>query len=110
MHVLIKGRRQGKTTMFMDWVKGGERVDAYPYWSRVGIVVDERSYLDLKRQYWPEIEDFDHRIYQISEFERGRFRSHDTKYRVDNLDLLLWDFFHIPYLDGFTMTAEPWSE
>lgn len=111
MHVLIAGRGEGKTTKLIEWVKGGIMIRQYPGWTRVAVVVDERSYFDLKRQYWDEIEDFDHRVYQIREFDRGRFPvNEETVYRIDDLDRLLWDFFRVPNLDGFTMTAEPWEE
>ena len=110
MHVLVTGRQEGKTTRFMEWVKGGVKVKDYPGWSRVGVVVDERAYLDVKRQYWGDIEDFDHRVYQIKEFERGHFVSRETLYRIDNFDMVLWDILHLPNLDGFTMTALPWED
>jgi hypothetical protein len=120
MKVLLTGRGEGKTTALMDWVKGGVRVEPYPGWSRVGIVITERLYLDMKRQYWGEVEDFDHRIYQIDEFQRGKFPTNrKTAYRIDNLEMLIYGEFHIPgmggtfripNLDGFTMTGEKWEE
>lgn len=107
--VLITGRGEGKTTKLMEWVKGGTKVKDYPGWSRVAVVITMRLYLDVKRQYWSDLEDFDHRVYLIDEFVHGRFVSRETVYRIDNFELLFLKIFRVPHLDGFTMTAEPWE-
>lgn len=111
MKILIKERGEGKTTVLMNWIKKGERVRDYPGWSRVAVILNERSYLDLKRQYWGEIEDFDHRVYQLIEFDRGRFGfREDIEYRIDDMDLFIRQFFHIPNITGFTITGSTWED
>lgn len=35
MRVLIAGRRNGKTTAALDWLREAKRVSSYPFWDRV---------------------------------------------------------------------------
>lgn len=38
MQVIVSGRRSGKTTKTLEWVKEARRVPHYPFWDRVLIV------------------------------------------------------------------------
>ena len=106
---LVLHRREGKTTQLLDWVKGGVRVEGYPGWSRVAVVIDRRRHDRLKHQYWGEMEGFDHRVYTLTEIQRGHFTGFHTAYRLDDLDAFLFNFFPGLNIDGFTMTGSTWA-
>ena len=110
MKALVLHRQEGKTTQLMDWVKDGVRVEGYPGWSRVVVVIDRQRHDRLKHQYWDEMEDFDHRVYTLREIQTGHFTGFHTAYRLDDLDAFLPVFFPGLLLDGFTMTASSWDE
>lgn len=40
-NVLAAGRRAGKTSWIVGWLKSGKQVDAYPNWSRVMLVANQ---------------------------------------------------------------------
>lgn len=42
LRVVLTERQQGKTTQLVEWLLGGEPIDAWPSWSRVLIVHDSR--------------------------------------------------------------------
>jgi hypothetical protein len=107
---LVLHRQEGKTTQLMGWVKDGVRVEGYPGWSRVAVVIDRRRHDRLKHQYWDEMEDFDHRVYTLREIQTGRLpRMYNTAYRLDDLDAVLSYFFPGLNIDGFTMTGSTWA-
>jgi len=110
LKALILHRQEGKTTQLMDWVKDGVRVEGYPGWSRVAVVIQRHRLDRLKRQYWAEMADFDHRVYTLEEVQRGHFRDqYNTAYRLDDLDAFMFYFFPGLNIDGFTMTGSLWE-
>lgn len=109
MQVLVTSRHEGKTTKLMEWVSNGTAVKEYPFWSRVVIVVDLRSYNNIKRNWWGKIDDFDHRVYTWHDIQQGRFHSRHTEYRIDDFDAFIPLFFSGLYVGGFTMTASKWE-
>ena len=108
MEILFTGRQEGKTTRLMNWVNDGERIEGYPGWSRVAIVPNRARHNDIKRMYWNELEDFDHRVYTLLEIQQGHFPNRDTSYRLDDLDEFLTIFFPGIWVSGFTITGSLW--
>lgn len=110
MEVLIAGRQEGKTVELMEWVSEGVRCDGYPGWTHVAIVPTMDRLLQIKSIWWETFEDFDHRVYYLKEVIEGRFTSIDTKYRFDDMDLILRGLFPSKNIDGFTMTGQLWRQ
>lgn len=107
LEVLVRGRGGGKSTVAMRWVADGKRVRGYPGWSRV-LVVANRSMFDcLRRDWWSQLEDFDHRVYVFKEWRRAHGVNPDTEVRLDNAEWLL------PLmpgrLTGVTMSGAAWD-
>lgn len=109
MEVLITDRQEGKTTQLMNWVKDGTVVNKYPGWSRVAIVANRQRYEYVRNIYWELIDDFDHRVFMLSDIQNGRFPSRDTSYRLDDLDEILSIFLPGINVDGFTITGSMWE-
>jgi hypothetical protein len=110
--LLATGRTAGKTTQAIAWLSNGERVRGYPGWSRVLVVQNQQMLQWTKSHWWGDLEDFDHRVYDLQTWLNARSVRPETEVCLDDLDALLrgrmlgW----IPgQLVAATMTAAPWE-
>ena len=113
LQLLAVDRRAGKTTQAFAWVSHGVRTDTYPGWSRV-LVLPNLAMMEHHRvDWWPRLEDFDHRVYTAEDWE-GVYRGH----RLDDVEVCIDDLDHflrrgIGRLPGrivaATITAWPWE-
>ena len=107
LKVLTRDRGQGKTWNAIDWLLDGRRVRGYPGWSRVLIEPNRAMFVAVRTDWWPLIEDFDHRVYMHDEWRRARGASLNTEVVIDNAEYLIG--FLPGHLVGLTMSGVPWT-
>lgn len=89
MRVITTGKHQGKTTALIGWVAAGKPMQGYPGWTRILLVHDRNEHNRLRRRYWWCIDDFEHRIYTLTDWCNARNVSRGVAIAIDNLDLHL---------------------
>jgi hypothetical protein len=132
MKILVRDRRQGKTTELIKWMLEGNQQLAYPAWSRVIVCVSHRMVIyttDMLRDY---IKNNDWKPRDDQRLDRGYDLSHDRlltdvrkgvwslddlttnfrgsrpfEYAIDDLDHLLIDALHLRFApEVATMSGE----
>jgi len=121
MLVMVKGRREGKTTALIDWLFRGKSIPQYPGWNRIIVctthamvryttkmVVDrvrEESLSDTIG-----VADLRKAVWSVAELQsniRGRGELFD--YAVDNVDQLLMQMLQTHKSPAaITINGEPW--
>lgn len=112
IRLLATDRAEGKTTAAFAWVSNGVKVGGYPGWSRVLVLPTYDQFTYHRREYWPRLEDYDHRVYVIDDWATAMGANHTTEVCVDELGMLLGDrrLLRMPgRLVAATMTAWPWE-
>lgn len=95
---VLAERQEGKTTQLVEWLIGGEPIDAWPSWSRVLIVPDPRQMDDLVSRF--KVADQTLRdkgcrgglpkvILTVGSYALTRLRLADVEVAVDNADHLI---------------------
>lgn len=110
--LLATDRQKGKTTQAFAWVSHGQRVPGYPGWSRVLILAHLTAFDLWRRDYWARLEDFDHRVYTLTDWVGARAVRPDTQVCIDDLEhaLQTTNLAHLPgRLVAATMTSRPWQ-
>lgn len=124
LYVMVRGRQQGKTTAALEWVAQGQRMGAYPGWTRVLVVATVQMEMDMRGwkdaagvAWWDRIEDWSHRVYDQITWA-GRFRSYRVgpEVLVDDLTLCLLHcggemprIFKYDRVVGFTVNGKIWD-
>jgi hypothetical protein len=116
VEIIIGGRRAGKTTRALEWLKGAERRKGYPFWDRVLVVHSNDYAQQLRTQLRADAQErgaedaslYYNLVYSTQEWT-GTHMGHGTEpvqVMIDNLDLMLHAFFHNPMgaqIAGFTL-------
>jgi hypothetical protein len=112
LRLLARDRGEGKTTQAFAWVSNGKKVGGYPGWSRVLVLPNWQIFDHHRKEYWPLLEDYDHRVYAFEDWMNSMGANHDTDVCIDEINLLLGaQFRHMPgRLVAATITAWPWEE
>lgn len=56
MQVIVRDRRQGKTTELIKWLLEGKEQDVYPHWNRVIVASHQSMVLHTMRMVWEYIQ------------------------------------------------------
>lgn len=97
-HVIVTGRRNGKTTKALQWLKQARRVTEYPYWDRVLIVHTWQVAQDLRIELRQEAEAqgidgsglYYNLVYSVDEWKTAHISiGWRGSIAVDNADLIL---------------------
>lgn len=100
-YVIVAGRRQGRTTQLLKWLKEAKRTNSYPFWDRVMLVhtIDraQRLRIDLRREAEAKgVADsgvYYNLVYSFEEWKRARIGHHPVDIAVDDIDFLLGNYF-----------------
>lgn len=82
----------------------------YPGWTRVLVVCHLAEFDRLREEYWSRLEDFDHRVFTITDWLDAHNVNPSTEVCIDNLDMVIhggWRNFP-GWIAAVTITAEPW--
>lgn len=85
MKVIARPRQAGKTYELIQWLKGGERTDSYPGWSRILLChsLEEAQRIRTAGQ-------LDYRqVFSVEEWRSARIGQKPVEVAVDNADLVL---------------------
>lgn len=86
--IIQQGRRSGKTTAAVEWVKEGKKTKAYPGWTRILLTIDQ-SEADRLRCGPDSVLDY-HQVFTFDEWKgRGRGSGRNVEIAIDNLDIIL---------------------
>lgn len=110
--LLATGRTGGKSTQAFAWVSHGVRAPGYPGWSRVLLLAHGRAFDLHRRDYWPRLEDFDHRVYTLRDWVDARAVDPATEVCIDDLEdaIRTTDLRRLPgRLVAATMTTAAWD-
>lgn len=89
MKIIVWPRQAGKTTKLCQWVEEGERIDEFPFWSRILVVptVSDANRVRIERG-WT---DLDHnRVYSFSEFRDMRAGALTVEVAIDRAEELIY--------------------
>lgn len=98
MDVIVCGRRHGKTTKILQWLKQARRVPEYPFWDRILIVPTTNRAQDLRIDLRQEAEAqgiddsglYYNLVYSLEEWQRARLGVHwKGQVAVDDVDEIL---------------------
>lgn len=100
-YVIVAGRRKGKTTHLLAWLKEAKRTNSYPFWDRVLLVHSIRRAQDLRIDLRREaeaagVEDsgvYYNLVYSFEEWKKARLGHAPVDIAVDDLDFLVSDYF-----------------
>lgn len=100
-HVIVAGRRQGKTTQLLEWLKEAKRTDSYPFWDRVLLVHTTREAQRLRIDLRTEAEEkgiedsglYYNLVYSYEEWKGAYLGVCPVDIAVDNLDFLISHHF-----------------
>jgi hypothetical protein len=100
VEIIIGGRRTGKTTKALEWLAQAERIDTYPFWSRVLLVHSTDYAQDLRIRLRQEAEsrgedDYAlsyNKVYSWEEWATVHLGIQPVEVLVDNADFLLNQF------------------
>jgi hypothetical protein len=137
MHVIVRDRREGKTTELIKWLLEGKAQEGYPGWSRViveptkGMVVhaDRMLKRHIADTGWvPRVDqmldgrlttkDAEHRvladvrkaIWGMSDFNFNAVGRRDFEFAVDDLDQFISERFNYRMPTVITMTGELYGQ
>lgn len=111
--VLTGDRRSGRTTQAFRWVAQGTQVPGYPGWNRVLLLPTFQILEFHRRDWWPRLDDFDHRVYAYDEWAGVRGGREDVDVCIDDYDWLTPDQRARPVpgrVVALTMWARPWED
>lgn len=130
MDVVVRDRRQGKTTTLIDWLLEGKQTQDYPGWSRVivcvhtSMVVHTTRMLRMASDGWQlrneqllpnmrrnfqvgndlAVNDLRKCVWSIDDFKHNAQGRRDFEYAVDNVELFLQRFLP-PYKPPSVITV-----
>jgi hypothetical protein len=114
--MIVGGRRSGKTTESLKWLKEAKRVDAYPFWDRVLLTFStdeaQRLRIQLRREAErtgvPDSGLYYNLVYSFEEWRRAHLGSSwEGAVAVDNAEFILQKYLnHGQHLAIVTMTAK----
>lgn len=119
-YVVVAGRRMGKTTQLLEWLKEAKRTDSYPFWDRVLLVHDVRKAQDLRIRLRTEAEQkgvadsgvYYNLVYSYEEWKRARLGRSPVDIAVDDIDFLLGSYFgqtpNLVSIHGRPYGKQPW--
>lgn len=112
--LLLADRRTGRTTQAFNWVSHGVEVPGYyPGWSRVLLIPTMSMFEYHRRDWWARLEDYDHRVYQLGDWQRAQGVRHDTEVCIDDLEDAIGSV-RLNMLPGrivcATMYGAPWED
>ena len=116
MKVIAGGRGSGRTTKLVEWLKGGRRLESYPYWSRVVLTPTERQALWLRneviRRYLgrPGPSGITHAVFSIDQWLRARGSNPEVEVAIDNVEEILWGAIGHGNLTTVTIVASEVEE
>lgn len=100
-YVIVGGRRQGKTTQLLEWLREAKATNSYPYWDRVLLVHSTRRAQDLRIDLRREAEAkgvansglYYNLVYSFEEWKKACLGTGPVDIAVDDLDFLLSSYF-----------------
>jgi hypothetical protein len=104
LHFYASGRRGGKTTKMVEWVRQGRKIKEYPGWSRIIVTFNESEAQRLREEYELDY----HQVYSFRDLQ-GMHGAHRANFDVgvDNADLILEEYLR-SRIDRITLTAAEW--
>lgn len=111
--LLLGDRQTGRTTQAFNWVSHGVEVPGYPGWSRVLLIPTLQRFEVHRETWWSQLEDYDHRVYELDDWIRAHGVRSDVEVCIDDLDYVIAAGFSIPHVPGHLVCATfygaPWE-
>lgn len=100
-HLVAGGRRSGRTTKLLEWLKQAVPTNSYPFWDRVLLVHSLDRAQDLRGQLarWSRSRGDKHGlaynlVYSYTEWREARIGHMPVEIAVDDVDMLVSNYFH----------------
>jgi len=119
MEIILGGRRTGKTTKALEWLKQARRIDTYPFWDRVLLVpgLDEAQHLriNLRKEAEERGEDdaslYYNLVYCFEEWETAHLGRQPVHVYIDRAEIIFYQMLqrvtrHKAQVDGFTFNID----